>query len=209
MIRSMPESIAESTCAGFLAALASTEPTPGGGAVAGVVGATAAALGEMVAGYSLGRSEDPMVERSIQAIHAELTNARFLFLRLADEDAAAYAVLNAAFKRPRTDPERKNAIRAGAAAAVLPPQASLAAAGDVSRLLERLLPMANRNLVSDLAIAADLTLSAADAASWNIQANASMLGDEGAEMERETARRLNEIAGRTGFVDSSCRGLVG
>jgi len=204
----MPESIAQSTCAGFLEALASTEPTPGGGAVAGVVGATAAALGEMTAGYSLGRSDDHAAEQRLRSIRAELANARLLFLRLADEDAAAYALLNAAFKRPKTDPDRTSAIRAGAAAAVLPPRAALAAAGDVSRLLERLLPLANRNLVSDLAIAADLTLSAANAAGWNISANASMLGDEGAEMERETARRLNEIAGRTGLVETGCRGVL-
>lgn len=200
----MPGSIAESTCAGFLSALASTEPTPGGGAVAGVVGAISAALGEMVAGYSLGRSEDPAIEQTLQSIRAELANARAVFMTLADEDPAAYAVLNAAFKRPKSDPDRKQAIREGAAAAVLPPMATLAAAGDVARLLERLLPISNKNLGSDLGIAANLVISAADAALRNIEANSPMLGDDGAKILRDAAEQITGIHRRSGQVEAAC-----
>lgn len=197
--------IGNQTCAGFLGALASTEPTPGGGAVAGLIGATSAALGEMVAGYSLGKSGDPAVEESIETIKGELGRARQVFLRLADEDAAAYAVLNAAFKKPKSDPDRKDAIRAGAAAAIQPPLATLATAGDVARLLEKLLPHSNKNLASDLGIAADLTLSAAKAALWNIDANAPMLGDEGAEIRKRSSDLISDVSGRAGQVEAACR----
>jgi formiminotetrahydrofolate cyclodeaminase len=209
MIPQMPDSIAQSTCAGFLAALASKEPTPGGGAVAGLIGATATALGEMVSEYSLGRSEDPSIEQAITGIKSELSRARVLFLKLADEDAVAYAELNSAFKMPKSDPERKNAIRAGAAVAMMPPQAALATASDVARLLERLLPVSNRNLVSDLGIASDLILSAANAAYWNIRANAPMLGDDGASMLLDAERSLSEIAKWSGFVESGCFTIAG
>ena len=200
----MPDSIAQSTCAGFLAALASTEPTPGGGAVAGLVGAASASLGEMVAGYSLGRSDDPATERSIERIRSELSRARVLFLELADEDAAAYAVLNAAFKLPRSDQTRPQMILAGATAAVQPPLATLAMAGDVARLLEQLQPVANANLRSDLAIAARLADSSATAALWNIRANAPLLGDSGPEILREAVTRSGEIRARSADIEKRC-----
>jgi len=196
--------IGDLTCAGFLDALASTAPTPGGGAVAGMTGATAAALGEMVAGYSLGRSEDASVEESIQTIKSELSRARQVFLRLADEDAAAYAVLNAAFKKPKSDPDRKDAIRAGAAAAIQPPLATFATAGDVLRLLERLLPISNKNLGSDLGIAANLAHASASAAYWNIEANAPLLGDEGASILKSGGDQMQEICRRSGMIETGC-----
>lgn len=204
MILPMPESIAKSTCAGFLAALASTEPTPGGGAVAGVIGATSAALGEMVAGYSLGRSDDPSIEQSIAEIKAELARARVLFLELADEDASAYAVLNSAFKMPKADPSRPGAILAGATAAIQPPLATMAMAGDIARLLERLEPIANANLRSDLAIAARLAASSASAALWNVRANAPLLGESGPEILAEAIVRARETESRCASIETTC-----
>ena len=207
MILRMPDSITATSCGGFFADLASTEPVPGGGAVAGVVGATAAALGEMVAGYSLRCSDDASVEESIKGLASELAKARALFLQLADEDAAAYAVLNAAFKLSKGDPARTDSIRAGAQTAVQPPLAVLATAGDVSRILEQLQPHANKNLRSDLAIAARLTDSAANAAMWNIRANAPLLGDAGAVALAEAQKTADAIESRCGSIESGC--LVG
>ncbi|MCB9848417.1 MAG: cyclodeaminase/cyclohydrolase family protein [Phycisphaeraceae bacterium] len=200
----MTQPIASMTCAGFLEALASKAPTPGGGAVAGLIGATAAALGEMVAVYSLGRSDDDETESALRDITAELSRARGLFLTLADEDAAAYAVLNAAFKLPKSDPGRMTSILAGANAAIQPPRATLAACADVARLLERLLPISNRNLSSDLRIAASLTIASADAAICNIDANANLLGETGAGITREACALANDISKRAGLVESAC-----
>ncbi len=205
MIARMPESIAATSCEGFLAALASTQPVPGGGAVAGVVGATSAALGEMVAGYSLGRSDDASIEESIKGFASELAKARVLFLQLADEDAAAYVVLNAAFKLPKSDPARADSIRAGAKTAVQPPLAVLATSGDVSRILEGLLPISNKNLRSDLAIAARLTASTASAAMWNIRANTPLLGDAGVGVLAEAQAIADAIESRCGSIESDCR----
>lgn len=205
MIVRMTIPIAETTCGGFLAALASKAPIPGGGAVAGFIGATAASLGEMVAGYSMGRSDDASTEESIRVFASELERARALFLQLADEDAAAYAVLNAAFKLPKDDPARADSIRAGAQAAIQPPLAVLATAGDVSRILEKLLPISNRNLRSDLAIAADLAASTASAALWNINANAPLLGDGGDALLGESQETAGAIGLRCGSIQDACR----
>lgn len=197
------------TYSGFLEQLASTAPTPGGGAVAGMIGATAAALGEMVAGYSLGRSGDAAIESSIESIKAEFARARAVFLRLADEDAAAYGALNAAFKTPKSDPGRKEAIRSGAAAAVLPPKAAMATAGDVMRLLEQLLPISNTNLISDLAIAAQMSAGAATAAYWNIRVNTPMLGEPGLGMLEEAEFALAEIERRNRAIETKCIEITG
>jgi len=202
----MSQTIAESTYSGFLAALASANPTPGGGAVAGVIGATSAALGEMVARYSLGRSDDPEQERSIGAILPELSRARALLLGLADEDAAAYTVLNSAFKVPKSDPTRAESIRTGAATAIQPPLAMLATAADLARLLESLAPISNPNLRSDLAIAASLASCTASAAYWNIRANARLLGASGRALLTGAGASVEEIGARCGSIETACAG---
>ena len=47
--------LTEKSCAEFAEKLASKEPVPGGGGVAALAGALGAALGTMVANYSIGK----------------------------------------------------------------------------------------------------------------------------------------------------------
>src|SRR5262245_5876212 len=86
--------LASYTIADFLEALAARTPTPGGGAVASAVGATAAALARMVVAYSLGKKSLAAHQPALEIAARELDVARALLLRLADEDAAAYALLS-------------------------------------------------------------------------------------------------------------------
>jgi formiminotetrahydrofolate cyclodeaminase len=161
----------------FLGALAATTPTPGGGAVAPVVGALASALARMVVAYSVDRKSLAEHRPALEDASARLARAEMLLLELADADAAAYAVLNAAMKRPRDDPQRAAAVAAAAGDAVAPPRAAMALGIDLLRLLEELAARTNPMLASDLRIAAILAEALVRAAAENVRANLRLLSD--------------------------------
>jgi formiminotetrahydrofolate cyclodeaminase len=151
----------------FLTRLASHEPAPGGGANAGLQAAMGAALLAMVARYSHGEvagrvatAADELRERS---------------LRLAADDAAAFEAVGTAYKLPKTtDAEleaRKAAIRSALAGAVEPPLAVITAARQLIDLAEELLPVSNRNVITDIAAAAESIRAAAATSRVNVEIN--------------------------------------
>lgn len=176
-----PPAVFSKTVEGFLANLADRTPTPGGGAAAALSGATAAALAQMVTAYALNTQRLATHHADLQQDHDALTRFRHLFLQLGEEDAAAYAVLNAAFKLSKEDPARQSAITAAAIDACAPPRAVLAAATDLLARIATLPPRTSKSLHSDLAVAAALADSAAIAAAWNIRANLPLLPQEQAQ----------------------------
>lgn len=177
---------ADLTISGFLDQLSAKTPAPGGGAAACMAGATAAALAHMVVAYSLGKKNLAEHEPHLQQSAPALARARQMMLRLADEDAAAYALVNELQKLPETDPRRLAEFPAAAEAAVAVPRAALALCIDMLRLIHSLAGRSNRYLRSDLAIAAVLAESAARSAWWNVSINLPLLDDD-AERERIAA----------------------
>jgi len=184
----------EMTVGGFLEQLSAKAPAPGGGAAACMAGATAAALAQMVVAYSVGKKNLAEHEVHLQQASAMLSRARGLMLQLADEDAAAYALVNELQKLPEGDARRVAEFAGAAAAAVAVPRAALALSMDLLRLVESLCGKSNKFLRSDLAIAAVLGEAAAKSAWWNVSVNLSLLGDEAerariaAEGERACAK---------------------
>ena len=79
----------ERTLAGYVAAVASGEPTPGGGSVVSVVAALGAALGEMVCNLTLGRSADA-AEAELRPVVGRLKFLRDRLLAVARVDETAY-----------------------------------------------------------------------------------------------------------------------
>jgi len=193
------------TVDGFLESLAAKSPTPGGGAAAGMVGATACALAGMVVAYSIGKKN--LAEHQPVLLDAEqrLARARRLMLDLADEDAAAYGAVNELSRLPENDPKRA-ALPAAQCASVQVPLAVLAACADVLRLMETLAPITNRHLRSDLGIAAVLCNGAARASVWNVRVNIVGLpsrdGPGGTLGEAE--RLLSDCAARAARVEAAC-----
>ena len=190
----------------FLEQLGAKTPAPGGGAAACMAGATAAALAHMVVAYSLGKKNLAEHELHLQQASAMLTRARQMMLRLADEDAAVYAVVNELQKLPETDARRIAEFPDAAKAAVDVPRAALALCMDMLRLIESLCGKSNKFLRSDLAIAAVLAEAAARSAWWNVHINLPMLADE-AERERIAAEgeRACAMAGKIrAGVEGAC-----
>jgi formiminotetrahydrofolate cyclodeaminase len=189
----------------FLSNIASKTPTPGGGAVASAVGALGAALAQMVVSYSAGKKALVQHEPRLQESAKILERARGLLLELADEDAAAYGTVNELSKLPESDP-RRVALPAANAASVQVPLAVMAACVDLLRLFETLAPITNKQLRSDLAIAAVLADAAARSSRWNVAVNVAFLGDAGAqEASRKAAQgMLAESARLCAAVEKAC-----
>jgi formiminotetrahydrofolate cyclodeaminase len=175
----------------FLVAVGARTPTPGGGAVASVVGAVGAALAQMVLNYSIGKKNLATHEARLRGAMMQLSRASELFLALAVEDAEAYGLVNALSRLPEDDKRRQTELPEAMAASVQVPMTTIAACVDVLRLFDELSGITNRHLRSDLAIAAVLADAAARCSRWNVLVNMSSLSDASQRMDR--ARQMNEL----------------
>jgi len=160
-----------STIRQFLDAAAARQPTPGGGSVTALAGALAAAMGEMVVNYSVGKKSLAMHAETLRAALGELTRARQVLLQLMVEDQLAYEALTSAKKLPEDSPERRDRLPAALLASIRGPQAIGAAAVAVLQLCDRLVDVVNYNLLSDLAVSADLAMATARCAAYNVRVN--------------------------------------
>ena len=158
----------------FLAQLAARVPAPGGGATAGLHAAQAAALVAMVARYSDSAKFADHAEE-ITTITATADRLRENALNLAEEDAAAFTAVTTAYGLPKGTPDEAVARSAAIAKALVTaahvPAMVIAVAEQVLSLAEQLLPIGNRNVVSDVAAAAEAARAAATTARVNVEIN--------------------------------------
>jgi formiminotetrahydrofolate cyclodeaminase len=176
-----PRGAEEPGLAGYVEAVASAAPTPGGGSVAAVVGALAAALGEMVVNLTMGRPAYSAVEPELRQALARLGEARSALLGLAVEDERAYGGYLAAADLPRTTVEEK-AARTATMQAALGRSAKVPerVAGTCLALfpeLETIARTGNKHVLSDAVVAAILAEAAVRAAAVNVRVNARLIRD--------------------------------
>jgi formiminotetrahydrofolate cyclodeaminase len=169
------------TVARYLEELASPAPAPGGGAVAALHAAQAAALVSMVCNLTAGRERfaaaEPTMRRALQAAAALQDQA----LSLADQDAAAFGAVAAAYRLPKAAGDqaaaRAASIQAALRDATEVPLRTAAVAARVVGLCGEILDGANPNLLSDVGVAAASAAAAIDAAALNVQINLAALED--------------------------------
>jgi formiminotetrahydrofolate cyclodeaminase len=200
------------TVGSFLAQLADRIPAPGGGASAALHAAQAAALVAMVARYSDGEKYAEHAA-AIARIREKADDLRVTALDLAEEDAAAFRVVAAAYQMPRGDAEDKAARSAAIAAATVdaarPPARVIAVAGEIVALAEELGPVGNRNVISDVAAAAAALRAAAVTAQVNVEVNAAGVAHAPTrESLLATAGEADDIARRADEVVGAVRGLI-
>src|ERR1700752_94842 len=125
---------ADLTVAQFLDALASPEPTPGGGTAAAIAGATGVALLTMVAGLSKTRHQTSDEAQALAAVRTALVPVRERLRTLADVDTEAFNQVMAAYRLPKaTDAEtaaRKEAVQHALKAATEAPLETLRATAE-------------------------------------------------------------------------------
>ncbi|WP_435062112.1 cyclodeaminase/cyclohydrolase family protein [Amycolatopsis thermoflava] len=179
-----------STLEAFLDALAARVPAPGGGATAALHAAQGAALVAMVARYSDGEKYRQDAD-AIAQIRANADDLRALALALAEKDAAAFQAVTRAYALPKST-EREKMARSRAIGAALVeagrvPARVIAVAKQIVNLTERLQPIGNRNVISDVAAAADAARAALSTARVNVEINLSGIGEGPARDELTAA----------------------
>ncbi len=148
----------------FLDQLADRVPAPGGGAAAALHAAQGAALLGMVARYTTGEKYAEH-QVTIGRISTEADELRGIALRLADADADAFTAVAAAYRLPAASAEeratRSAAIAQALVGAAWPAAQVISVAGMVVDLAGALVVIGNRNVVSDVAAAAEAARAAA------------------------------------------------
>jgi len=204
-------SFADLTVAAFVDRLASSDPVPGGGSASAVAGSLGAALVAMVAALSQGRTkyaEHAALHESAIDVGRRLSRR---FLKLADDDAAAYATFGAAAKLPRdTDEERtirSAALSAAARVASEVPLATVEACLELIVTAEVLAGRSNVNASSDLNVAAQLAEAAARGAAENVLVNLPAVDDEAfaKETTAQVMAWLDTIAGLAAATHEAVR----
>jgi len=185
--------LVDRTVEGFLDVLASDAPTPGGGAVAAIEGATGAALIAMVGRLTVGREAFADVEERMQALIETALTAQQEMETFADRDAHAFDSVMEAFKMAKETDEQKAArsaaIQAGYLAAASVPQEVARRCVELMELAEDATAMGNPQAASDGMSAAASLYAGALCAIANVEINAAALKDEAtrAAMLDETA----------------------
>lgn len=155
----------------FAAATAAKTPIPGGGSVAGVVGALSAALGEMSVNFTLGKKDFQAHEPANAALAARLARARGMFEDLTADDITAYSLYQESAKAD--DARKQTAL----AAAINVPREMAALALAVLGDLVELSGHCNRWLLSDCAAGAALAEAVARLCDYNVRINTPALAD--------------------------------
>ena len=183
--------------AGLLEAVASAEPTPGGGSAAAVGGALAASVVAMAARLTLNRPRLAHLADTARDVEVSAVTLQGELLHLAEADAAAYRAYLAARRLPRSSDReadvRRAQISATARQALEVPLELARATLRVLALAERLAGGSNPNVVSDVGSAAHLAAAAARSAVLNVRINLPSLPD-GDELRRNAGDQIERLS---------------
>jgi formiminotetrahydrofolate cyclodeaminase len=193
----------------FLHQLSARRPAPGAGATAAVEAALSASLVAMVARFTTDDEHADAIHEIVEAADAQ----RGTCIAAATADESAFVAVADAMAMPSTTEQERNARRAALGKAQLdaaqPPRTVIGSAVELVSLAERLLPIANTNLISDVAAATAAVRAAASTARLAVEANLRGIADEHdrAELTSATAR-VDDIAQRTDAVEEAVRGRI-
>ena len=197
----------DETITAFLDQLAARVPAPGGGATAALHAAQSAALLAMVARYSDGAKYDADL---MNHIITEADGIRSDALTLAERDAAAFGEVASAYALPKATEEereaRSAAITTALGGAARPPADVVRLALLLVGLAEELRPAGNRNVITDVAAAAEAARAAAVTAQVNIEVNRRGMKDPAVEGELAAMTEVtDEVVARADRVVAAVR----
>ncbi|MDP6542285.1 MAG: cyclodeaminase/cyclohydrolase family protein [Phycisphaerales bacterium] len=170
--------LGEQTINDFLEALASKEPVPGGGTLAGLITAIATSLGNMVLAYTDGKKKYAEYQSLHNDCNSFFQTARIEAMELATADAEAYARLNALWKLDKDDPKRKDNWDSTLEQAIVVPIHTMELCKRIITTLETMAGTTNNLLVSDLSTSAILAKAASDTAALTAKINLPHIVDE-------------------------------
>ncbi len=173
----------------FSEVLASSEPTPGGGGAAALMGAIAVGLGDMVGELTVGKKKYAEVEEDIKRLMEEAQQLREEFLELIDRDAEVFAPLAKAYGIPKDDPERDVIMEEALHAACSVPMDIMRVSAKALDVIGEFAEKGSALAISDAGCAATCCKAAMKAASLNVFINIKAMKDrafaEGLNIEAE------------------------
>ena len=161
----------------FLEQLAAPTATPGGGSASAAAGAMAAALAQMVAGMSRGKKAYVQHERELSEAIARLSQLREELKAAIDADAASYDAVMKAFKQAKESAANNGLVTEALKQATSVPLSVAECAQEVSQWAEKLGPITNPRMASDLGVSKALARAAKEGALANVEINLEGLKD--------------------------------
>lgn len=175
----------------FLEETGSRSHIPGGGAIAAMSSAAAAALTEMVANLTIGNKNYNEVKEEVEEILQKLSHLRNKFIEDIDEDAKAFDNLINSYRLPKgntdEDEYRKNEIQNNLKKAALVPLELAKDTFNMMELIKRIVEIGNKNAITDVAIAAMMSKTAILSSLYNVKININLIKDHkfGNEIKEE------------------------
>jgi glutamate formiminotransferase / formiminotetrahydrofolate cyclodeaminase len=162
----------------FVEQLAAPTATPGGGSAAAASGAMAAGLATMVASMSRGKKAYAQYEPELSDAIARLSQLREELKAAIDSDAESYNAVMKAYKAAKSSAEGDGLIDVALKQATSVPLSVAERAREVASIAEKLRPITNPNMKSDLTTASALARAAIEGALSNVEINLESLKDE-------------------------------
>jgi glutamate formiminotransferase/formiminotetrahydrofolate cyclodeaminase len=173
----------------FVEQLAAPTATPGGGSAAAAAGAMAAGLAHMVAAMSRGKKAYVQHESELSVAIARLGQLREELKAAVDADAESYNAVMKAYKQAREAADGDAIVDAALKQATSVPLSVAERAREVRDWAEKLGPVTNPNMKSDLTTAVALARAAIQGALANVEINLGSMKDQ------EFVREMRERAG--------------
>ena len=185
----------ENTLEQFTGILASDAPAPGGGSVAALNGALAAALLRMAGALTLGKEKFREFHTEMEEVMQASEELGKKLLARVDEDTEAFNKVSAVLRMPKETPEEKvarsSAMQTALKGAAITPLETMKAAHTCLKLAERSYGKINTSCLSDYGSAVLCALASVRAAWLNVKINLSGIKDgDFVSQKGEEARRL-------------------
>jgi len=196
----------ESEKPNFLDALAAGTPAPGGGSAAARAGAMAAGLVSMVVHLTINKKKYAAVKTEMQNILNETETLRAQLTQAVEEDAASFNAVMDAFRIPKEDKRRPEAIQAATLQASQIPFETARKAARVMELALRAAEIGNTNAITDAGTGVKLAQAAFAGASYNVRVNVPGLKDE--EAQKTFLTELKNLKEHTAVLEARLEELL-
>ena len=161
----------------FIEQLAAPTATPGGGSASAASAAMAAGLATMVASMSRGKKAYLQYESQLSEVIGRLSQLREELKAAIDADAESFNVVMKAYKQAKEAADDDGVIDAALKQATRVPLSVAEKAREVAVISEKLGPITNPNMKSDLTTARALANAAIQGALANVEINLESLKD--------------------------------
>jgi formiminotetrahydrofolate cyclodeaminase len=178
----MEDRLTDLSVRAFVERLATNAPVPGGGSAAALAGAMGAGLMHMVVELTAGRPSAAEHETTLGELRLAAVSEQSELLALTEADAVAYDGVIRARRLPRATEREREArqtqVDAATREATRIPLETARRATAILDIAERLVPIGNRNAISDVGVGALLAATAVRGAAHNVLINVPFLPDD-------------------------------